>query len=318
MKNESPLPTALDVQALGYIEDLFGGCVEGGDPVDVQRMHRLESVDGLLELWRVSVGAPAWLNWTLHIARSRLEPGQAVLLSPDGCWPGVVNGPAIGAAREAGVALAWFNRVELAHDAPDARRSGPVFDHWPTGRFGALSVWAWGLHRCVDALLQAGLAEAGRIGVVGHSRGGKAALLAGGTDARIGAVISHNSGTGGAASLKHIGGGSESLAGLAQQFPHWLGQQAQSPEVQQRITATDSLPLLRGLAPRGLCLLQASDDLWANPAGTQVNADQLRPLWAMHRVPQNLQWHARTGGHAMTPADWARASQFVTQVCSGA
>lgn len=242
------------------------------------------------------------------------HPEAPILLSPDGCWPHVVNEAAINATTEAGLALAWFNRIELAHDAPSSQRCGPVFKRWPELHFGALSVWAWGLHRSADALHLIRNKQLSHIGLVGHSRGGKSALLAGAADRRICATISHNSGTGGAASLQRVQHGSESLPALAASYPHWLGPHASEPSVQHQIETIDSLPLLRAIAPRGLCLLQASDDIWANPAGTLHNAELLRPVWVAHNASSNLQWFERSGGHAMTAVDWQRAATFMQQV----
>lgn len=305
---------ALDGEALSYIEHLFGGLVPANEAVHTGLMHRLDTPHHRLELWRVSVGEPAWVQWTLHLALPSQPPQPSVLLSPDGCWPQVLGDGAIRAVTGAGLALAWFNRLELAEDAPDAQRRGPVFDRWPDLRFGALSAWAWGLHRCVDALFLTGHFQGVGIGVVGHSRGGKAALLAGASDARIGATVSHNSGTGGAASLQCLGPGSEALADLATRFPHWLGGSAALADAQQRILALDSLALLRAIAPRGLCLLQAEDDLWANPAGTLQNAQLLRPTWSALGANDRLEHVSRSGGHAMTEADWEKAARFVARV----
>lgn len=311
--NESPLPLTLEPQAIEYIDDLFGGSVPETGQVVALLMHRLERDGNTWEHWRVQVGTTG-VGWTMGVHWPAAHAHGAVLISPDACWPLCVNPEAARVAGAYGVALAWFNRLELAHDAPDAKRTGPVFERWPQRSFGALAVWAWGLQRCVDALLLTGRTQEGCIGVVGHSRGGKAALLAGATDVRIGATVSHNSGTGGAASLQRIGAGSESLVELATAFPHWLGPRAGEPQTQQRITDCDSLPLLRAIAPRGLCLLQASDDLWANPAGTRHIAEQLRPVWAALNAPDQLQWLERTGGHPMTSLDWQRAASFVQRV----
>lgn len=312
--NEFSLPANLDVRARGYIQSLFGGLVPATDVIGTRLVHRLEHPDRVLELWRVSVGEPVWVNWTLSLTLPAGDQVAPVLISADGCWPHVVNESAVSTVLEAGIGLAWFNRLELAHDAPDARREGPVFERWPEQTFGALSVWAWGLHRCVDALLTTGRSRVGQVAVVGHSRGGKAAILAGATDARIGATVSHNSGTGGAASLQLTGEGSESLADLATRFPHWLGPEARQPQARQQIELCDSWPLLKAIAPRGLCLLQASDDLWANPEGTRHNAVRLRPVWEACQAGSHLQWLERTGGHAMTGLDWQRAAAFVRHV----
>lgn len=313
MLNELPLSPPHAAPHLTAVEALLGGFVPHDGRVQTQAMHRLVQTDRELQLWRVRVGSPSWIGWTLTV----LWPGQVqrcpVLLSPDGCWPHVVSDAAASAVLNQHTALAWFNRTELAFDADSARCEGPVLEHWPQLDSGCLAVWAWGLQCCVDALLQINDARMTGIGVVGHSRGGKAALLAAALDPRIQAVVSHNSGTAGAASLAVQGVGAETLDQLAHQFPHWLGPAAQHAGVRERLVAED-MPsrLLQRIAPRGLCLLQASDDLWANPEGTRHMASLLHPHWRDH--PHRLQLHERTGGHAMTPADWQRAAHFVRSV----
>jgi dienelactone hydrolase len=320
MMNEFSSPPNLNPQAQGYIDGLFGGLPSYSGGVSATLMHRLERGDHFCDNWKVyapcGVGG-AVLEWTMVVYWPSWHAQVPVLLSPDGCWPHCVNEEIAHEVGKLGVALAWFNRLDLAFDPPDSLRSGPAFDAWPRESFGAISAWAWGLQRCVDALLLTQHAAPQGIGVIGHSRGGKAALLAGATDPRIRATISHNSGTGGAGSLRVMGQGSESLADLAQRFAHWLGPEAPKEATQQQLTTTDNLPLLRAIAPRGLCLLQASDDAWANPAGTQYAYGQLQPTWAAQRVPHCIDWQERTGGHAMTALDWVRAAAFLQRVIGG-
>ncbi|PIT74134.1 hypothetical protein B9Z31_09855 [Limnohabitans sp. G3-2] len=288
-------------------------------PVHAQLAHQLVQTDRVLEVWRVGAGAPAGVQWRMTVFWPRQKARCPVLLSPDGCWPHVVGHDAASTALRQGVALAWFDRTELAFDNDTGQCEGPFYEQCRPSKSGSLAVWAWGIQCCVDALEKMAHDRLSGVATIGHSRGGKAALLATALDPRIAAVIAHNSGTGGAASLSTQAPGAESLAQLAQQFPHWLGAAMQDAAERERIVAMD-LPrlMLSQIAPRGLCLLQARDDLWANPAGTRRMADLLRPHWqGTAQDPQRsrrLQWHERTGGHAMTLADWQRAAQFVREV----
>lgn len=299
-----------------YIEALFGGLVPQ-DFVSVQLTHSLSRPASVLQTWEVQVGQPVWLRWTLWL-ESPLTPNTAphgvapgpVLLSPDACWPHCLDAAARQAVLQAGVALASFNRLEIAHDSPAAKRTGAVFDHWPEGRFGAISAWAWGISRSVDALLQIGF-DARALGVVGHSRSGKAALLAAAIDERIALTVAHNSGTAGAASFQVQGPQAETLQQLQQAFPHWLGQDTGQADVQQHIASLDSLTLLQFIGPRHLCILQASDDLWANPAGTRHTVQALMARHQAVGVLPRITHTERTGGHAITAPDWQRAASLL-------
>lgn len=295
------------------IEGLFGGVVPTTTPAQARLMHRLERPDCALELWQVRPGDSAWVTWTLTVQWPAGDLCCPVLLSPDGGWPHCVHEAAALTVNRENVALAWFNRTELAFDPPDAKRCGPVFEHWPKAEFGAISAWAWGMQRCVDVLETMQRTDTQRLGVIGHSRGGKAALLAGASDIRIAATITHNSGVAGAVSLQHAGPGAESLAGLAARYPHWLGSRAGQPGLQKTLIDMDaSMVLMAALAPRGLCILQAQDDAWANPQGARHAMQALLPRWHALDASHRLALLERDGGHPMTLSDWQKAARFLS------
>lgn len=311
MVNDFPPFSAHASPHLASIGALFGPLPPQKDPCQVVLAHQWQGERQRICVWQISLGDPIWISWLLYRAEPLGEPAPITLLSPDGCWPHVLNVDAMDAVLGQGLALAWFDRVGLAWDGPDALRGGPVHRHWPQEPWSAIAVWAWGICCSVTALER--ILKSHKVAVIGHSRGGKAAMVAATVDTRIQALISHNSGTGGVSRLRPAQAGAESLSDLAERFAHWLSPEAQDPLHQARILQADfPEQWLASLAPRGLCILQAEDDLWANPNGSQAMFEHLKPFW--QAAPERLQWHSRSGGHRMTALDWQRAAKFLAHV----
>ena len=104
--------------------------------------------------------------------------------------------------------------------APDRRGSiGPAQRAYPEFDWAMLAVWAWGGMRVVDYLESRTDVDHERIAITGHSRGGKAALLAGALDQRIDLVAPCQSGAGGAGSSRILGPGAESIG--MNDKPNW-------------------------------------------------------------------------------------------------
>jgi hypothetical protein len=225
-----------------------------------------------------------------------------VVVSGDGCWH-YANDAVLALLLSRGYALALFNRVEVA---PDLRGQ--------TSPTGALAAWAWGYHRAVDAVLTMPNLDASRIAVVGHSRGGKAALLAGATDERIRLTSANNSGAGGAGSFLCLGAGAETLDDVITHFPHWF-----SPALASYLGRAHALPfdmhfLMALIAPRALLTTEARGDAWANPVGTWQTHLAAKPVFDMLGVPQNLSLVWRDGGHDHALQDWRALIDFADQV----
>src|SRR5437763_10803261 len=100
-----------------------------------------------------------------------------------------------------------------------------------------MAAWAWGYHRAVDFLVTLRSVDKDRIAVTGHSRGGKAALLAGAIDARVALTAPNCSGCGGAGCFRFRGPQSERLADILQSFPGWF-----TPRLRDFIGREDQLP----------------------------------------------------------------------------
>lgn len=240
-----------------------------------------------------------------------------LLLNGDGCWH-YASDEVIAAVLARGLVFAQFNRVEIAPD--------PLVHSGGQPPYAALACWAWGYHRAIDTLLQARQqAKAGtlgsidplRIAVVGHSRGGKAALLAGATDTRIALTSANNSGAGGAGCFRWLGPGAESLADVTRAYPHWFG-----PGLGKFVGREGALPFdlhfLKALiAPRALLTTEALGDAWANPQGSWLTHQAALAVFQLLGMPANLAMVCRAGEHDHSLADWHTLLEFCDSIFSG-
>ena len=244
------------------------------------------------------------------------KPGEKfpVIVDGDGCFPHPYYDENLAVIKEFGAVLVRFNRTELAHDIKEDVRADGLYDVYPGMHFSALAAWAWGFHRCVDALMELGIADPSLIAFTGHSRGGKTALLAGATDPRATVVCPNGSGAGGAGcyhvhSVTVCEDGverrSEELHDLWRNFPYWFG-----PEMESYIHREEELPFdthfLKALvAPRYLLTTEALSDAWANPVGTYLSNLAAKEAYAFLGAEENILCHYRDGYHNHIAADFS-------------
>jgi len=272
-------------------------------------VRRMDSVRYVSCRVNVETGATQPFSFMLYL---HIPPGNGpfpAILTGDACWRYVSDEVAAEVLRR-GYVLAQFNRVELAPDVPGDGRSTGIYPLHPGSKFGALAAWAWGYHRCVDALLEFDDVDGAHIAVVGHSRGGKTSLLAGATDERIALTAANDSGAGGAGCYRLQGPNSETLGDLIRRFPYWFG-----PELGEYVGRETELPFdqhfLKALVvPRLLLTTEALDDLWANPSGTWQTHAAVRELYRWLGVPERAGIWYRPGGHEHGMADWQALLDF--------
>ena len=237
-----------------------------------------------------------------------------VILRGDWGWQKTPNDITANVIKR-GYILADYNRVELAPD--NKSRDAGIYPMYPDSDCGAIAAWAWGFHRCVDFLVTLNYVDKEKIAVTGHSRGGKAALLAGATDTRIALTVPNNSGCGGAGSYKQQAAKSEDIAAITKSFPFWF-----APRFREFIGQIDKLPFdqhsVKALcAPRALLTTEALGDLWANPEGTRQTYLASKEVYKFLGAPEKIAIYYREGKHEHNVDDWNVLLDFADQVFFG-
>jgi hypothetical protein len=267
------------------------------------------------------------------------DPGVRV---PEGwmypSYPGVVENHATEAGRgmqkdvwnieqsvDRGYGVATFYNGDVEPDRPNApdgviasyRRAGETYD------WGAVAAWAWGISRAVDYLLTDPAIDGKRIAAVGHSRNGKAAMLAAAFDERIALAVPLQAGCGGTSPSRGKMG--ESVQKINESFPHWFNEPFKSFNEHPERLAFDQHCLIALAAPRPVLLSNAEEDTWANPQGQFEMLQAADPVYRLlgveglaakkmpaprELVKSRLGYFIRPGKHSMTLEDWSAFLEF--------
>ena len=209
-----------------------------------------------------------------------------------------------------GYAFVEFAREDLDPDEADV--VGPAQAAYPDHDWATLAVWAWGAMRVVDYLESRSDVVEAQIGIAGHSRGGKMALLAGAFDPRFSLVIANGSGAGGAGSFKVAGDQAETLELITRpdRFGYWFHPRLRTYAGRESQLPFDQHFLKALVAPRALLCTEALEDRWANPLGNYQTHVAAREVFEFLGVGERIGLHFREGGHAFTNDDWEAALDF--------
>ncbi len=238
-----------------------------------------------------------------------------------------VGTPPIADILDRGYAIAIVYASELVPDNSErgltALRNLSKGHENDNTRWGSITAWAWGYSRMIDAIADDPRIRKDGYITYGHSRYGKAALVAAAFDDRISAVVSHQSGTGGASLNRRKKG--ESIKQITQSYPHWFSKKYASYAGIEETMPIDQHHLLAVIAPRPIFLGNARRDVWSDPNGTLKAAIGADPVWKLYGSNRGLQqaklipfipdadlslW-IRPGTHGVVKEDWPAFLSFL-------
>lgn len=221
-----------------------------------------------------------------------------------------------------GYAIGVYNNADVDPDNFDNFKNGihALLDKGERSAdsWGTLAAWAWGASRCMDYFESDKDINKKKVAVLGHSRGGKAALWAAAEDQRFAMVISNESGCGGAALARRRFG--ETVARINTAFPHWFCSNYKNWSNNENAMPVDMHMLLALIAPRALYVDCASEDLWGDPKGSYIALYNAVPVFQLFnsdtKIPETMPplnkqitggkvgFHIRDGVHDMLLKDW--------------
>ena len=294
----------------------YGKLPPAPNTISFELLHETKYIDSVKSYisGRVRFAFEKEMTFGLNLYVPNGEGPFPAVICGDGCWPRYVSDEVIDDVVGRGYVLATFNRCELARDImKDNIQDIGLYDVAPRGNYGALSAWAWGYHRVVDVLVDMPFVDAEKISITGHSRGGKAVLLAAATDERITLVGSNNSGGGGAGCYRWLDPKAEKIENLLENFTYWfassfsdwIGRELELPFDQHFLKAL--------IAPRAQLNMTANGDLWANPEGTRITNEATMKVYDLLNASGRFKLTHREGTHAHKPEDWKTFLDFADE-----
>ncbi len=338
-------------------EELYEKTVElhfGGMPPKPEFLEVEPLCYGTINIFRIKTGTranPIIMDMYLFKASSKSN-NAPVVISGDMCFGRVFNPEFIKSITDRDINFVLFNRTELAPDISiynlddlkttetgeyklgdeiwkslqDGNCGGQIKKTYPDGNFSAVSAWAWGYSRCVDALEILGNVDLNLIAFTGHSRGAKTAALAGIVDERA-AIVNPNATCCGGNSGYRIYmeatmedgtvAKSERLDNIFRLFPAWMGQGMKEYIGSEGSMPFDSHDFKAMIAPRILFVSEGAHDIWANPVGSWQTTLAAGEVYKFLGCEENLYWYFRQGGHNQTPEDLEQLANIINHVRNG-
>jgi hypothetical protein len=205
--------------------------------------------------------------------------------------------------------------------------------------WGTLAAWSWGVSRLIDFFETDSTIDTGKIGVTGHSRFGKAALIAMAYESRLAIAFPSCAGSlGSKMNRRHWGqdlensGWEREYHWVAGNFFRWMGPLHDTAFLPRKIEncPVDAHSLLSLCAPRPVFLNAGTQDSWTDPYGICLAGIGASPVYRLlgkqglimpDEEPQadiaytdgDIAYRLHTGGHTDVP-DWPSFFKFAAKV----
>jgi hypothetical protein len=267
------------------------------------------------------------LGFELRLYIPPLEENKKypVVLEGDGCWPCLTE-KIIESLNRRKIIVAQFNRCAIVRDVDnnDEVIKSPLYQFYPGISSGSVAGWAWGFSRCIDVLEKLSFVDPRNIAITGHSRGGKAVLVAGAADGRPSVINPNCSGAGGCGCWRYRVGNmddranrNEVLADLLDSFPNWMGQGMRKYRGREAELPFDQHYLKALAAPRYFLQTDGLLDTWTNPPGTYGTLMAAREVYRFLGKADHILVHYRNGAHAHDPEDFELLADIIDCVRNG-
>lgn len=207
-----------------------------------------------------------------------------------------------------------------------------------TDTCGKLALWAWTASRLMDYAETLPCLDCSQAAVMGHSRLGKTALVAGMMDERFRYVFSNDSGCSGAALARgslgvmgktgKYGGTGETIEKIVKAFSYWFCKRYEDFVPTNIPEGFDQHFLVASIAPRFAYVASAAMDEWASPDSEFLSCvaaskayeslgltgfvhDGILPDEEATYHAGRVGYHRRTGMHFLSRVDWNRYMDFI-------
>lgn len=184
---------------------------------------------------------------------------------------------------------------------------------------GKIGMWAWSASAVMTYAQTLPEIKHDRVSVIGHSRLGKTALLAGATDERFFCAISNDSGNSGAALARVTTG--ETIRNITSSFPYWFCENYYKYADNEKNLPFDQNFLIAANIPHKVYVASAVEDGWACPDAEYLACAAASEYYVKNgfkgfehpdRLPEigdkfhngDIAYHMRDYGHALTRTDW--------------